>query len=544
MAQSLTRARAAAALLAGGVFAAALGAATFDGARLSNDTAQYLSVAENLRAGRGISTDIIYYEEHYTLATVPAPQTVFPPGFPAAIAAVAAIGVPAETAAFTVDLVSWAASIWLLFSIALARGHRPAVALAGAAALACLAWSWFYVHQMLSEPLFIALTLAAARCLVESQRRAASWCALAGVCAAAAISVRYAGIFFIAAVAAVFAVELLRHRERRRALIHALAFAAPACAATAVLFWRNHALVGDFRGGNAHEVLKPLGGVLYTTVESVARVVGLSHHVGVAELAVLVALGLVVALAMRRRGSLSLDAAAFVAALRDRAVLLCVTYPLVTLAGLVYLERTTSVGLGSRMLVPLAPFAFLLAIEAGGAVRLGDRAARTLARAALAATAVAYLAGQAHVARSELERPTPRVTLADALAEPLGETTVGAWLRARVSADHPALGNEPQLLGAALDRPVVGMATPEYTSRTWTADTALHLARAYGIEYVVLFPELLAAARVDKEPPVLVELAAGTVPAWLSPVHRSDAVQIYRTRSLAAADTNAVRAAR
>lgn len=542
MAQSKTRARTTAAVLAGGAVAAALGVATFDGGRLANDAAQYLSVAENLYAGRGIATSIIYYEEHYALHSVPAPQTVFPPGYPLAIAAVAAAGPTPTTAAFAVDLAAWVASVLLLFSIARARGHPPMVAIGAAAAFACLASVWFYVHELLSEPLFIALTLAAASCLV-APRRGAFWGALAGLCAAGAFSVRYAGIFFIVAVAAVFAVELLLHR-RRRTITDALAFATPALAMVAALFWRNQALVGDFRGGNAHEVLKPLGGVLYTALESAARVVGLGRDVGIAELAALAALVLAGALAVRGRGGVSLDTAALASALRDRAVLLCAIYPLVTVAGLIYLERTTSVGLYSRMLVPLVPFVLLLLIEAGRAVRARGRASRVLARAALVSTVIAYLAGQAHAARRELERPTPRAALARALAEPLGETTVGAWLRARVDADHPVLGNEPQLLGAVLGRPVVGMTTPEYTSRIWTADAAHELVRSFDVGYVVLFPELLAAAPIGMQPPVLVELADGAVPVWLDPVHAADAVRIYRTLTRDAAEPRgAMRAA-
>lgn len=531
MLQRVSRGRAAATVLVGCVFAAILGGVSFDPQRLANDTAQYFSVADNLRAGRGLATSIIYYEEHYALGTVPAPQTVFPPGYPVAIAPVAATGVATATAAFLIDLLSWGASIWLLYWIALARDHSPASALGCAAAFACLALPWVYTQEMLSEPLFIALTLAATRCLVGSQERPTYWLSLlAGVAAAAAITVRYAGVFFAAAVAVVLAIELIWRRSRRK-LIHGVAFSVPVAVTTLTLFWRNARLVGDFRGGNAHEVLKPVGDVFHTVVRSTASLAGVGLRLGPAEVVALITLALVAALGLRARGHVSLARGALVAAMRDRAALLTAIYPLVSIVLLLYLERISSIGLDKRMLVPLVPFVFLFALEVARTAKLGERAPRRLAHVTLVAVALAYLAGQIHVARAAFEQPPRASTIVSALAEPLAETTVGDWLRARVSAEHPLLGNEPQLLGAVLDRPVVGLTVPQFSPRTWTADAALRLIRAYGVEYVVLFPDPLASGRAEGRLPVLAELAAGAVPKWLVPVHVSNAVRVYRVRT-------------
>lgn len=527
MFQRTSRGRAAATVFAGCVLAAILGGVSFDGARLANDTAQYFSVADNLRAGRGLATSIIYYEEHYALGTVPAPQTVFPPGYPVAIALAAASGLATATAAFVVNLLSWVASIWLLFSIALARGHSPSRALGCAVAFACLALPWVYTHEMLSEPLFIALTLAGTRCLAGSRRQPAYGSfLLAGVAAAAAITVRYAGVFFAAAVAVVLAVELVRRRSLQT-LIHGVAFAVPVAVTTLTLFWRNARLVGDFRGGNAHEVVKPIGDVLYTALKSAAALVGVGRRLGPAELAALIALALVALLMWRARGRVSLARDALAAAMRDRAALLTAVYPLVSIAALLYLERVSSIGLDERMLVPLVPFAFLFTLEAARGVNVGVRAPRRLARTTVAVVALAYLAGQAHVAHAAFERPPRAAAIASALAEPLGETTVGDWLRARASVGHPVLGNEPQLLGALLDRPVVGLTPPRYSPRSWTSSAMRELIRTYGVGYVVLFPQRLADGVGDRVP-VLAGLAAGRVPPWLSPVHVSDVVRVYR----------------
>src|SRR5262245_42527564 len=66
--------------------AAAVLLALHDETFVTTDTAQYMGVARNIVDGKGITTSIIYYEEQYRQARIPAQQTVWPPGYPALIA--------------------------------------------------------------------------------------------------------------------------------------------------------------------------------------------------------------------------------------------------------------------------------------------------------------------------------------------------------------------------------------------------------------------------------------------------------------------------
>ena len=50
-------------------------------ARLGNDGYQYLSIVDNLSAGRGIATDIPYFDVERRHGVIPAPLTTFAPGF-------------------------------------------------------------------------------------------------------------------------------------------------------------------------------------------------------------------------------------------------------------------------------------------------------------------------------------------------------------------------------------------------------------------------------------------------------------------------------
>jgi hypothetical protein len=96
--------------------------------RLANDAAQYVSEARQILAGRGLATDIAYYDEHHLLGRFPVPQTVFPPGYPLAIAAVAASGVPILASAFVVALLSFNLCVALAWAATRRASDSPALA--------------------------------------------------------------------------------------------------------------------------------------------------------------------------------------------------------------------------------------------------------------------------------------------------------------------------------------------------------------------------------------------------------------------------------
>ena len=124
----------------------------------------------------------------------------------------------------------------------------------------------------------------------------------------------------------------------------------------------------------------------------------------------------------------------------------------------------------------------------------------------------------------------------DALERPLAGEPLIRFLQARVTEQSPLLGNEAQLLGAVLDRPVLGLASASYTRSVWTEDQVRQLVGTYGVAYVVFFPELFDPAHPEhRNRPFFHELKRGNAPPWLVMILIAPDVQLYRVEGVARA---------
>ncbi|MGH7701752.1 MAG: hypothetical protein ACREMO_01550, partial [Gemmatimonadales bacterium] len=233
-------------------------------AGLSNDATQYLTSAKELREGHGFSTSILYFDEHYRFGTLPAPQTVWPPGYPALIAGVAATGMGVETAARMIPKVAFVLLFPLLYLLAFRLTGSPVLA-----SLACL-WQlgltefWMYLTAPNSELPFIVASLAALLLVPGEIADTRRW-AGASLCAGAAVWIRYAGVFLLASLAVALVAELwLDWRRRGVPRLRPVLWASPGFVMVAVLIWRNQLLVGSLQGGNTKVVIQPLSDLLQT----------------------------------------------------------------------------------------------------------------------------------------------------------------------------------------------------------------------------------------------------------------------------------------
>jgi len=169
------------------------------GPGLDPDAASYLGAAESVAHGRGYRIPIADWRSADSTAAL----AHFPPGYPTILAAAIAVGAtPAHAARFVnaaSALVTVAVATALVASVAgLAAGLLCAVAL-------LVMHAMVIVHlSVLSEPLFLAClvcTLAAMeRFRHVPNDNALAAAALAGVAAASAVLVRYAGAAMVAAV--------------------------------------------------------------------------------------------------------------------------------------------------------------------------------------------------------------------------------------------------------------------------------------------------------------------------------------------------------
>lgn len=212
------------------------------GAGAGSDEAMYLSVAENLAAGRGF---VDFYG--HTPAW-------WPPLFPALLALASLAGVEPLAAARFVNAAAFGATVFVFGRFLDSKCDSRTSALAGTAAVLASPALIYMSSQALSDPLFLLFALLALVQLDRFQREGGVRAlVLCGVFSALCVSTRYMGV----AVLATGAVVILLWAPGRPAarLGAACAYLSLSVPPLAAWLWRNLALTGTLtgpRGDSAH----------------------------------------------------------------------------------------------------------------------------------------------------------------------------------------------------------------------------------------------------------------------------------------------------
>lgn len=196
---------------------------TRQGPGLSPDSANYVSSARNLAAGRGLV--------NYSLR----PLTVFPPGFPTTLALGDRLGVDPVDGARWLNALALGALVLLTYGLARRHVRRTWLAVGAVAVLAfasptfdIFTWAW-------SDPVFCLLVvgwLLTLESLVSRRGRAPSLIVLAALLASVAFAYRYASMTMLAASVVVIVVaswsDGLGATVRRTSLFLAVSLVLPA----------------------------------------------------------------------------------------------------------------------------------------------------------------------------------------------------------------------------------------------------------------------------------------------------------------------------
>ena len=505
---------------------------SFDPIQRINDASQYESTARNLRDGGQFATSCIFYGEHYRFGSVPAPQTVFPPGYPAFMAALSRLtGCSLRTAGFAINVVCFVASGWALFSLCRRIGSRADLAFVCSASWLLASTMWHAAWLNLSEPSFMLFVLLAVRLLMEPGWRPT---ALSGLSAAVAISTRYAGLFLVLAVGLNHALFALRRRDKEPLQQAALFGVAPAIM-LAALFGRNIALAGTMRGGNDYPMTESLQRVTLRFVASVARLFGFNRSIlEDSTIAILAGAATVVVLAgavwfIRARTRAASNRSAEPATAGEWLML---TFPVTYTAILFALEYFEGAGMTDRLMAPVLPF--LLAAVAAFVSRAGTPVRVTR----LAATGILLVAvvSQYCVHRRLVEAAPPSHAIHRALYDSItiasdSRQTLLEFLQTRITDQAPLLCNEPQLTYGLIKRPVVGLPTGRYnTGPEWNHHRAIdEVIEPYNVQFVLLLksPEV----SIERAPLLFQQLESGEVPPQLEPVCDTRSFTLFRVNS-------------
>jgi|GEM_PF-2603625 len=511
--------------------------------RLSRDSFQYLSAAEQLRSTRRIATPLIHFETEQRHGAVPAPLTWFPPGYPAAIAAVSMAGTGYETAALLISAACFvfvAAGLWHLV-----RMLDPSP-WAARAALFCWITSCYaltFSISALSESMFTALGLAMLLLVLRTDgsragaRNTLLWGA-AAVVAGASYWVRYAGLFWAAACMMLCLAQLVLPGRAKRACVRSgVAVAVLLVVCIAPLMVRNHLLAGDFRGGNnipaplhAGQVLAQAQRALFHLAlgdasASQLRIPLLLLAAGIAGFGATIA-----AARAGKRGGVRRELLSCASLKSYTGIVLAAL--VIYAAGLGATSALSIVDYGPRMLVPAIPL-LIAVLVCGFAVFARLVPAGAGARQAGAVFLMCALAGYA-AANAVSHRslgPDAYDMAAAALAAP-DETgaSLGLRLSRELSAGEVIAATNGQAAGYVLKHPAISLLERPYRRTPWRESEVRAYLERFGVRRLLIFrnPDADPAVR---ESPFLRELAAGRAPSWLRPAGFNRSVYLYHVET-------------
>ncbi len=487
---------------------------TFSVEFFGQDSAQYLSTVDQLRVRGALATTTLFFDIQVALG-MPAPQTVWPPLYPALAAAVAFLtGVDGVTAMGLVNAAAHALGVLLLYGLAKRFLVSEWVAIAWAAGAAAYWPAWSNAMGGATEPIFSLMLVAgfsqlAASCdagEVDDRARRLRLILGAAFFFGCATATRYIGVAFVASLCLYLLIGGLRRGELRRGLLEAVAAGVAASVVIAPLIVRNLYLTGTLSGGPQVGEPGVLSDIALQTRYALGAALGASGSLGWLLIALLVvAGGLSVALAARsrlfaqRRGEAGdrnglSDTRAMIAAVAAGGVVLTVAI----VYALAFM--TTAYLIEARYFVVLTPVLVIV----GVALWPTDSARRGVPeRAAQGAAIVALLGLLTWNAAVRLETlgggAVPQMTTA--LQEPLDASaraelglegrTLAEALSAEASISSPLLSNQSQHLYTVLRVPTLGVPPERLTAIDWTADDVLDLARRFNVEWVIVFKDLI-----------------------------------------------------
>ena len=523
----------------------------------SADSFQYCSVAENILRGDGPSTSIVHFDEQYHCGTIPAPQTVFPPGYSLLMAAVAAGGVPMSYAGALISLLSY--WVLLLLMLLAARSLELTSTATRVVMVLCVAnWACCqFATAVLTESLFSTIVLAAFLVLASAESRQSKPSAyfallLAGsLLAAAGYWIRHAGLFPIAAGGLYYFVRLCIRRDRNSLASCAL-FGGVTGILTVIGFARNHVLAGSWMGQSSKPVDNPLLGTIFHLGRSLFKFLfGNTWHADfytdlapagflVTAMPIVIVGAALVAFVLHARRTRTW----LTENLNRPLPLLLICYLAVYGSLLVYCGKTTMISPATRMFLPILPGALLLlgclfprASQAGD---VGDLGRPLKALVGVALVCYIFCHGVAHnVYLARHPQTDPVAEIENWLSEPTEDgTPVSAWIDANIPPSQPLMALPGQSTIYILNRSGVSLCRRRFSERDWDEPRFREVARHYGIHYLVLFPRHQQSTLLAEDSPVIKGLLEGRTPAWMSIAARTENCLIVRLDQMAVPDSS------
>jgi hypothetical protein len=504
---------------------------SYDPRLINPDTLQLIDAARHLLAGEGYSSSIAFYESQLQFGYMPAPLTVWPPGFSWLLLLPMMLGASGAAAGYVLCAAGHLTTSWILFVVT-RRLAGPWTAAVAAITWLLHAVALMTVLAIYSEPIAIAFMMASYVAFLEAGKQSSGsmrWLLVSGFAASCSILMRYSAVLWPTAVGLWLLLAAVRARSWQPIRV-AFIFGVLPAITTAALFWRNFMLTHTFSGGVFdYGGVGGIGTVIHRLLWDSNMVLGrglrLSPIVFGVVMGTLIAATIFAARRLRP------------AEPRDAAVGLAIVNIVVLFAFLVGNAIESSIlFLDYRYWLPGLPFLAILvspiAHEALLAVRTRANmrtaiwpAMIVVSSAFLVGSVLSVLADRWPIRTAHAQVPI----LEEALAERMPDgRTLRETLSATADSTKPLLGYAEHRLSAQTGRAVVGLTDARYTRRVWTSDEVKRLVERQHIEQVVFFPKAFDPKMSDNANlHFWNDLLAGDVPLWLKPRYTSDSITLY-----------------
>lgn len=498
---------------------------------VSNDSTQFLAGARAILENSHYTTSILFFDEHYQQGSIPAKQTVWPPGLSMTIAALASLGLTVEESARLLTSISYVLLVTATILTAWYLTSSISATIGTGAWLLMTTTLWGQLGGMASELPFMAVMMGMVLIYVHSREPETGWDDLSGpsfrilsiICLLAGIAflIRYAGAFLIAWSLILVGIEAARRifgRTENPGIVIAKAAAAavPAVLIVVAIAARNFAVTGTMRGANNELVVTPVDDLILSSAKHlVSMLTGVNKSVFFDSSTILAVVGslailLFVALTLFSLAGLwRIYSARKYAARRDARYFSLAILIAIYIAGIIVVSSRTAASLNYRYLLPMVPLIIVYVT-----------CVWPLKRNIVLAIVTFFCATQAigGVDNSYNIRSNPLAKY-DQLTH---------WIKSNTAESEPILViGDGQVIGHYSERPTLAVPSQRYTAMNWSEAEMRDIALNYGVR-ILIFTRFADVNQYGHEFGAFASsLSEGSNPEWLNVVAELEQAVVY-----------------
>ena len=498
---------------------------------IGHNAAHYISVAKNFFDGKGFSTSIIYYTENQLSGEVPAPQTVFPIGYPFLISLVMQLGVSPSYSAYLICILCFNIIGIELFYIASKLNYSNNIKLFIIACWFFLISNWSLVLSCMSEMCFIFFTTTSVLFLLINEiNNKKQFVLYSSIAAALSFTIRYVGIFLILSLILYFVYKCFIKKERF-SITNLFLFSFVPIITVITIFSRNYLIVGSIRGSSRHLTEQSFTDAILSIYSAFCSLSGFSKSRFIAfdlpSILIFIAAFIFVSLLIlytkkhvhninSQNDTPSLPFIKFV-----------FIYVIVSILFLIYFNIASIEPLETRYIVPLIPMFTIIIANMFHSLRKYKYLNSKIISTCIYIIIIAFLFGQTNVYAS-LEK-TITYNNYDKIYDAIKGSGSSAKLRLFISEiikrKKLLLGNHPEVLENILNIPVIGLSNRSFNQHEWPLTEVVKIIKKYKIDYVLFFPRLFIGSKDDHI--FFYSLKNNKIPHWLKERYKDDSVILF-----------------